>query len=163
MKSRLEHVNLVVRNLDETLAFLQTAFPDWSIRHQSRNDQGQRWLHFGDQQNYLAVSQATARPAEAWRPYQGRPGINHLGFEVNDVTVTRNRLVAAGYRESTVANHHPYRQRVYFNDPDGNDWEFVEYFSDRGTDRNDYQLSENDSPRVTTGPVYAPADSIIFL
>ena len=51
---------------------------------------------------------------------------------------------AAGYRASTVPNSHPYRKRVYFNDPDGNDWEFVQYFSDDPTKRNDYEIPDRD-------------------
>jgi hypothetical protein len=40
-----------------------------------------------------------------------------------------------------VPNHHPHRQRVYFLDPEGNDWEFVQYFSADPAERNDYELA----------------------
>jgi hypothetical protein len=40
-----------------------------------------------------------------------------------------------------VPNAHPFRRRVYFEDPEGNDWEFVQYFSADPRERNDYQLS----------------------
>ena len=33
----------------------------------------------------------------------------------------------------------PYRKRVYFTDPEGNDWEFVQYSSDDPAERNDYE------------------------
>ena len=49
------------------------------------------------------------------------PGVNHLGCEVKDVDGLRDRLKSAGYKESTPPNEHPYRKRVYFYDPEGND------------------------------------------
>ena len=68
--------------------------------------------------------------------------MNHLAYEVDDVESLRLRLTAAGYRDSTVPNAHPHRKRVYFFDPDGNDWEFVQYFSQDPAKRNDYELPE---------------------
>lgn len=75
-------------------------------------------------------------------PYAGRPGLNHLGFEVDDVAALRERLRAAGYHETTVANAHPHRRRVYFEDAEGNDWEFVEYRLSDPAERNDYALED---------------------
>jgi catechol 2,3-dioxygenase-like lactoylglutathione lyase family enzyme len=69
--------------------------------------------------------------------------VNHLAYEVDDVESLRVRLQSAGYRESTVPNAHPHRKRVYFYDPDGNDWEFVQYFSQDPAQRNDYALPES--------------------
>jgi catechol 2,3-dioxygenase-like lactoylglutathione lyase family enzyme len=68
--------------------------------------------------------------------------VNHVGFEVDDVEGVRRRLVAGGYQDSTVPNNHRHRTRVYFYDPEGNDWEFVQYFSDSLEERNDYLLSD---------------------
>jgi catechol 2,3-dioxygenase-like lactoylglutathione lyase family enzyme len=76
-------------------------------------------------------------------PYSGEPGVNHLAYEVDDVESLRARLMAAGFRESTVPNAHPHRKRVYFYDPDGNDWEFVQYFSQDPAERNDYELPDS--------------------
>ena len=75
-------------------------------------------------------------------PYSGKPGTNHLGFEVDDVEAVRERLAAAGYEDSTVPNAHPHRRRVYFHDHDGNDWEFVQYLSDDPAKRHDYALPD---------------------
>ena len=69
-------------------------------------------------------------------PYSQKPGTNHLGYEVTDVEDLRQRLLGAGYEESIVPNRHPHRIRVYFHDPEGNDWEFVEYFSESEAERN---------------------------
>jgi hypothetical protein len=45
-------------------------------------------------------------------------------------------------RDSTPPNAHPYRKRVYFYDPEGNDWEFIQYLSQDPAERNDYKLPD---------------------
>jgi catechol 2,3-dioxygenase-like lactoylglutathione lyase family enzyme len=142
MSVRMEHANLIVRDIDATIRFLQTAFPKFRLRHDGRDPSGHRWVHVGTDDTYIALSQSTVEPAQHWRPYAGVPGVNHLAYEVDDVEALRARLQAAGYRDSTGANRHPYRKRIYFRDPDGNDWEFVQYLSDDPAQRNDYTLPE---------------------
>jgi catechol 2,3-dioxygenase-like lactoylglutathione lyase family enzyme len=142
MKIRLEHANLAVRDLDGMTRFLQTAFPDFRVRGDGVGPMGQRWRHLGNDRCYLALNEARAEAPEAWVPYAGKPGLNHLGFEVDDADALRERLAAAGYRDSTVPNRHPHRKRVYFHDPEGNDWEFVQYLSDDPRERNDYELPD---------------------
>lgn len=137
MTSRLEHANLAVRDIDGMVKFIETAFPDFKIRAEGTHN-GTRWLHVGTENSYLALNEATGKPNEPWHPYSGRPGLNHLGYEVDDADALRARMLAAGYRDSTVPNDHPFRKRVYFYDPEGNDWEFVQYFSDDPAERNAY-------------------------
>ena len=139
MKIRLEHANLQVRDVDEMIRFLRTAFPGFRVRGQG-TWQGARWAHVGTEETDIALNQATEEPSEGREPYAGRPGLNHLGYEVDDVAGLRGRLAAAGYRDSTVPNDHPHRRRVYFYDAEGNDWEFVQYLSDDPAERNDYDL-----------------------
>jgi len=141
MKIRLEHANLIVRDLDEMIRFLNAAFPDFRIRGEGENLEG-RWVHVGNDETYIALNSATRTAAEPWQPYAGAPGLNHLGFEVDDVAALEARLQAAGYRNSTFPNAHPHRRRVYFYDAEGNDWEFVEYRSDDPRLRNDYELPD---------------------
>jgi catechol 2,3-dioxygenase-like lactoylglutathione lyase family enzyme len=142
MTLRLDHANLAVRDLDETLRFLRTAMPELRIRAEGKTWEGERWLHVGTDDFYLALNGASEAPAEAWVPYAGKPGTNHLGFEVDDVDALRARMRAAGYRDSTPPNAHPHRKRVYFCDRAGNDWEFVQYLSDDPAERNDYALPD---------------------
>ena len=142
MTVRMEHANLCVRDIDGMIRFLQTAFPEFRIRHDETDPDGSRWVHVGTDEAYLALSQATDEPERPWAPYEGRPGVNHLGFEVDDAEALRDRLLAAGYEESTVPNAHPYRKRVYFYDPEGNDWEFVEYLTDDRAKRHDYDIPD---------------------
>jgi len=140
MSVRLEHANLAVRDLDGMIRFLTTAFPDFRLRGQGPDCAGRRWVHVGNDETYLSLLEATEAGAETRAPYSGSPGLNHLGFEVDDAEALRARLAAAGYRDTTVPNAHPHRNRVYFEDAEGNDWEFVEYRSDDPAERNDYTM-----------------------
>ncbi len=142
MTVRLEHANLLVHDIDGMLRFLQTAFPEFRIRREGTTGEHGRWVHIGTDDTYIALNEAWKNPAEQWVPYDGKPGLNHLGYEVGDVETLRARMREAGYRESTVPNNHPHRKRVYFYDPDGNDWEFIQYFSTDPTKRNDYELPD---------------------
>lgn len=141
MAIRMEHANLTVQHFDEAVRFLQTAFPEFKIRRDGERD-GRRWMHIGTDESYVALNEAVAEALDDWAPYCGRPGINHLGFEVEDAEGIRKRLTKAGFRDATYPNNHPHRNRVYFYDADGNDWEFVEYFSDDPALRNDYELPD---------------------
>ncbi len=141
MTTRLDHANIVVRDIDSTISFLQAAFPDFQVRREW-SDEGRRCLHIGNDDTYIALNESTVEPMEKWQPYTGKPGVNHLGFEVDDVEALRKRLVAAGFPDTTYPNNHPHRKRVYFNDAEGNDWEFVQYLSDVTAERNDYELSD---------------------
>jgi catechol 2,3-dioxygenase-like lactoylglutathione lyase family enzyme len=142
MTIRLEHANLHVRNIDAAIRFLQTALPDFRIRFDGGDARGFRWVHIGTADTYIALTRSSIEPEQRWTPYAGVPGVNHLAYEVDDVEALRERLKAAGYRDSTVPNTHPFRKRVYFYDSDGNDWEFVQYLSDDPAKRNDYALPD---------------------
>ena len=140
MTVKLEHANLCVRDIDGMLRFLRTALPEFRVRADRTDADGTRWVHVGTDETYIAMNNAW-EPGEApFEPYSGLPGVNHLGFEVDDADALRARMLAAGYEESTVPNHHPHRRRIYFLDPEGNDWEFVQYFSSDPAERNDYEL-----------------------
>lgn len=140
MNVTLEHANITVKNVDSICDFLRTAFPHWVLRGEGMNAEG-RWVHFGDEHTYVALTQASAASAEPRSPYAAVPGMNHLGFKVDNVKELYARLLGAGYTDSTYPNEHPHRSRVYFHDPEGNDWEFIEYFSEQVEERNDYDLA----------------------
>ena len=56
---RLEHANLVVKDIPATLDFIQTAFPDWKIRGQGEmtwHGKPRHWLHVGDDDCYLTLN-----------------------------------------------------------------------------------------------------------
>ena len=98
-----------------------------------------RWVHLGTDDTYIALNLAKRQRGTT---HKGTP-LNHLAYEVADVEQLRSRLRAAGYKENTqVPNAHPYRKRLYFYDPEGNEWEFVQYLSDDPAKRNDYELPD---------------------
>ncbi len=143
MACRLEHANISVRDIDALIRFLKTAFPEFQVRGEGICN-GVRWVHVGTNDTYIALNQAKPDSGRHRKPYSGEePGVNHLAYEVDNVESLRTRLKAAGYRESTPPNVHPHRKRVYFYDPDGNDWEFVQYFSQDPAERNDYELPDS--------------------
>jgi catechol 2,3-dioxygenase-like lactoylglutathione lyase family enzyme len=142
MATRLEHANVCVRDLDAMIRFLETAFPEFQVRGEGTSNDGTRWVHVGTDETYIALGQSRVEPQKCWTPYQGVPGVNHLAYQVDDVEALRKRMTAAGYRDSTVPNAHPFRKRVYFFDPEGNDWEFVQYLSEEPAKRNDYKLPD---------------------
>lgn len=143
MEIRLEHANVCVREIEPMILFLRTAFPDFRVRGEGTSRDGTRWVHLGTDDTYIALGQARTDLARRWSPYSGEPGVNHLAYEVDDVESLSARLKAGGYRESTPSNAHPHRRRVYFYDPEGNDWEFVQYFSRNLAERNDYDLPDS--------------------
>jgi catechol 2,3-dioxygenase-like lactoylglutathione lyase family enzyme len=142
MALRLDHANLSVRDPEAMLRFLAAAFPDFRVRGRGADCAGHAWLHVGNDEVYLALLPATREPREPFAPYAGSPGLNHLGFEVDDADALRARMLAAGYEDSSVRNAHPWRKRVYFHDDEGNDWEFVQYLSDDPAQRNDYAIPD---------------------
>lgn len=134
---RLEHANLSVTDIDATTRFLSAAFPGFTIRGEGHDSAGRPWRHVGDANCYLAlqaVPEATRR-----RPYGNDTGLNHLGWEVTDLEALERRLRTAGFEPNMHADPHPARRRTYFYDPDGNDWEFVQYLSDDPAERNRYE------------------------
>ncbi|MEO8384765.1 MAG: VOC family protein [Betaproteobacteria bacterium] len=139
MTVRLEHANLSVHDIDGLVRFLQTAFPEFRIRRDMTQPDGVRWVHVGTDDTYIALNQAKG---EIGATKKGTP-LNHLAYEVADVATIRAKLLKAGYRENLlVPNAHPYRKRMYFYDPEGNEWEFVQYLSGEAAERNDYKLPD---------------------
>lgn len=134
MQCTLEHANLTVKNIDESVRFITAAFTHFSVRGSGVKD-GTRWVHVGTQETYLALNDGAAGKVRG--AYESA-GVNHLGFVVDDVEAVKQRLLKAGFKEGFVPPEHPHRRRVYFNDSDGFEWEFVQYFSNDPALRNDY-------------------------
>ena len=143
MKVRLEHVNICVKDFSVMVNFLQTAFPEFKVRGEGTFTKGVNWLHVGTDDTYIALEQANKVAVSDGTRNSGTPGVNHLAYEVDDIDSLRNRLNSNGFKESGVADTHPYRKRVYYIDPEGNEWEFIEYFSSDPSERNDYELPDS--------------------
>ena len=133
---KLEHANLSVADAEGMERFLLAAFPDFRRRGEGLDSQGRPWRHVGNDDFYVALQTV---PENAGRtPYGNHTGLNHLGWEVDDVAALESRMQAAGFEPNMRADEHPARRRRYFYDPDGNDWEFVQYLTGNKEERNDY-------------------------
>lgn len=137
MGSFVEHANIAVTDVDEAIRFFSTALPDFWVRHDSGHGP-RRWVHFGTDVTYISINQMPD-PAEG-RFERGCPGYQHIGFVVEDVDTLRERMLNSGYQEGFQPEPHPHHKRVYFIDSDGIEYEFVQYYADDFTNRNDYDL-----------------------
>jgi len=136
---RLEHVNLVVNDIHATLDFIQTAFPDWKIRGKGENEwygKTRHWLHVGTDDYYITLNEGNN---DKIRDLQGHsPGLAHIGFCVDDVDNISARLQKQGYKVSVIGTDHPYRKNIYFIDPAGLEFEFIQYESHVPEEKNMY-------------------------
>ena len=133
MTAYIEHANIDVGDLDDTVRFLKTAIPEFAVRG-GGTDNGARWVHIGTDAHYVTLNETLTRPILSAGP------LNHIGFVVDDVAAIKSRLLQAGYKEGFVTGPHPHRKRLYFLDSDGLEWEFVQYLSPEPSKRNDYAL-----------------------
>ncbi len=131
----LEHANITVNNLESAIDFFQTAFPNFEIRGSGKHN-GRKWIHLGNDDTYIAINEALVQKISV-KDYT-QPGINHLGFVVEDVDTIAERLLAAGYERDYPKQEEKYRIRDYFLDSDGNEYEFVQYLTEKIEERNFY-------------------------
>jgi len=125
---RLEHANITVENIDTSFQFYSAVFgfeKRWEGR--ATGEVGPiRAVHIGNEHTYLALFEAERKgrcPAD-----YGIAGVNHIGFEVEDLEIYRKRLEELGIEVHLEADYEPGR-RIYFYDSDGIEIELVEYRS----------------------------------
>ena len=128
---RLEHINLVVKNLDQAVAFYQAAFPHWRVRQKGKSDwygKDRQWLHFGDDTQYLTFNDSGEGDNRNLKGHQ--LGVAHFAFEISNIASLKQRMKTAGYEIANPGAGNEYRDNVYYIDCDGFEVEFVEYKSD---------------------------------
>jgi catechol 2,3-dioxygenase-like lactoylglutathione lyase family enzyme len=140
---RLEHVNLVMQDIQPTLDFLLIAFPHWKIRGEgdmvwgrAENAVPRHWLHVGDDDYYLTLNDNAQ--GEIRNVSSTQAGVAHLGFIVDDLEELILRLATCGFTVDISGQSHPFRQTVYYNDPAGFQFEFLQYGSDKPEEKNMY-------------------------
>lgn len=126
----IEHANITVPDIDAALAFMRIVAPDFKVKKDAIADGGYRWVHVGNDEHYLAFQEAhidstPEYPKESYRNF----GVNHLGLVVRGLDAIKARLLDAGYTQGMETPSEPFRQRVYFYDSAGFEWELIEYAS----------------------------------
>lgn len=137
--TRIEHLNIVVKDLKPTLDFLLTAFPHWRVRGGGDSEWygvPRKWVHVGDDETYLTINDSGQGEARDLKGYDR--GLAHVGFTVANLDEVVGRLVDAGYELSHAGNHTDWRRNAYFIDGEGLEFEFTEYLSDLPERRNEY-------------------------
>ncbi|WP_114764322.1 VOC family protein [Vibrio rhodolitus] len=142
MKNYLEHTNISVVEPHNTIQLILSAMPNWSVRGQGEylNAQNEKieWFHVGDETFYIAIDSLGKGDAPYWT--SRFTGLNHLGFVVENLDKTIERLTQAGFDMDHWGSEHPHRKSAYYMDKHGIQIEFVEYISDVAAERNDYSL-----------------------
>ena len=142
MKSKVEHMNITVGNIDATVDFLKTAMPDFEVRGEGdseNNNLPYHWVHIGTPETYIALQGHTGSNNAVAERYSDVGG-NHIGFVVDDLDVVIERLNKKGFIPTQDNQDHPHRRRIYVETKDGLEWEFIEYKGDSLEENNDYSL-----------------------
>ena len=132
----LEHANITVNDMTQSIHFFQTAFPQFKVR--GGDSETREWVHLGDDITYIAINQAVEDLGNRFNKNYDKIGINHIGFVVENVEEIANRLLSAGYERDYPKQIEKFRIRDYFSDADGNEFEFVQYLSDKIEERNSF-------------------------
>ena len=133
----LEHVNMVVSDIDASLAFYQAAFPHWRIRDKEQGEwsgKHRTWVHFGDDYQYLVFGDNGEGENRDLTGHQ--VGLAHIAFVIANLDAMMARLEQAGFSPAKQGAEEPFRRNIYYIDPAGFEVEFVEYLSDLPAERN---------------------------
>jgi len=125
----LEHVNLTVVDLDESIRFYTDLF-GWKLRWRGTVFSETRDVpaaHVGDDRFYLSLFEAEA-PGRRVANY-APAGVNHFGLVVDDLEEMEGRLRKLGREIHKKGDYEPGR-RLYFFDANGIEVELVEYGAD---------------------------------
>ncbi|WP_217554011.1 VOC family protein [Vibrio metschnikovii] len=134
---KIEHINLVIKDLEQSLRFYRAAFPHWKIRAKGGGEwygKARTWVHLGDENHYLVLNEfGEGRNRDS----TGHSvGLAHFAFETQNLDAVIARLELAGFEIADNGTNEAFRRNVYFIDPDGFEVEFVHYLSDLPNERN---------------------------
>ena len=119
----LEHANVTVKDLEQSIDFYRDLM-GFEVRWRGTVSSGSPAAHVGTDRFYLALFEAS-RDGEFDRDYES-PGLNHVGFVVDDLDAKRRKLADLGLDVHLEGEYEPGR-RFYFYDPNGLEVELVEY------------------------------------
>lgn len=124
MQSKLEHINVTVRDSDATASILSHIF-DWKIRWAGAAKDNGRTIHLGGEDTYLALySHGDKHLADT--THKTITHLNHIGILVDDLDKTEQKIKERGF---VTYNHGDYvsGKRFYFDLEDGVEIEVVSY------------------------------------
>lgn len=124
-QTRLEHANITVSNLTETVRWMEQVF-GWKVRWEGPSIYDGSTVHIGGADSYLALYQSPNALAKPVDSYNTRAALNHLAVVVDDLDTVEARVKDAGFEPRSHADYEPGR-RFYFEDADGVEYEVVQY------------------------------------
>ena len=133
----LEHLNLVVKDIDETIKFYQAIAPHWKVRSSGQGNwygTPRNWVHFGDDYQFISFNDngtGTNRDLET-----NALGLSHFAFSTANIDAATTRLQVAGFEIKIPLREDAHRKNIYFLDPNGYEVELVQYLSDIPSERN---------------------------
>ena len=128
----LEHVNMTVRDIDESVAFycsLLGGVVSWRGTAVNMNETVSA-AHVRLTSGYISMFECE-RGGSATYDYAPL-GMNHIGFVVDDLAQTRSKLDSLGIKIESEADYSP-GVRLYIFDPNGIELELVCYGPDEQT------------------------------
>jgi catechol 2,3-dioxygenase-like lactoylglutathione lyase family enzyme len=135
----VEHINATVQDIDRAVRFITTALPEWRVRGGGTIDwygKPVRWLHVGDEMNYIALQSGGNGPGPDWQSHA--TAIKHVGIVVPSLPAVVERLRAAGFDVDHWGGETAHRRSVYVMLGDDFQVEFVEYKTQDTALRNVY-------------------------
>jgi predicted enzyme related to lactoylglutathione lyase len=124
MQSRLEHINLTVRDTDATANILSKLF-DWNIRWAGASKDQGRTIHLGGEDTYLALYSHDDKHL-ADTSHKTITHLNHIGIVVDDLDTVEQKVKASGFVTYNHGDYEPGR-RFYFDLEDKIEIEVVSY------------------------------------
>lgn len=119
----VDHINMNVSNLDNSLSFYQNLFANTAIKESGKNGFGRPYAILGiDGKLYLCLYESEESTTESG-------SLNHIGINVPNFNQVVNNLRENNYPllYGGVVDY-PESQSVYVADPDGNEIEFSSRF-----------------------------------
>lgn len=123
--TRLEHVNVTVRDADGTARILCDLF-GWKVRWAGAGMTTGRTVHVGNDDSYVALFSYGDPDAMGQESYRTAGGLNHIAVVVDDLAATEARVRKAGFTPGEVYDYEPGR-RFYFRETNGIEIEVVSY------------------------------------
>ena len=140
----VEHANAMVKDIEQAAFFLTTAMPSWRVRGRGRMDwfgKPIEWLHVDTESSYIALQSSGEGSGQDWKGHT--VGVRHIGLIVPSLDAVIARLSQVGFLVDHMGPAHRHRKSAYFIQSDNLQFEFVEYWSELPSERNEYEVARD--------------------